>query len=69
MSRPKLKESWIIDGGQLPFVEAAKKLIDHMETDGENEYREERYVYYIFEAVMEELYGPELWKWYREKQG
>ena len=69
MSRPRLKESWICDGGQLPFVRAAEELINHMEIDGGNEDRAEKYVQWVFESVMTELYGEEMWEWYRDKQG
>ena len=66
MSRPKLKESWSNDAAQLKFVEVAEEHMDYMERDGHGDNDD---AHYIFEAVMEELYGPEMWEWYRERQG
>ncbi len=67
MNRPTLKKSFALR--LLPIIEAAEELMDHMDTDGENEDRAEKYVNNIFEVTMTELYGIEMWKWYREKQG
>jgi hypothetical protein len=66
MTRPKLKESWVNDGGQLPFVESAESLMEYLETDNPNSDRA-KFVHFIFESVLEELYGPKVWDWYNER--
>ncbi len=69
MIRPRLKESWIMDGGQMSFVEAAEEFMEFMDSDNYHEDRVDDYENHVFESVITELYGPDVWEWVREKQG
>jgi len=69
VSTPKLKDTWIMDGGQLLFVTAAQNYINYMASDEYHEDRTSNYENDIFESVLIELYGEGVWKWIRERQG
>jgi len=67
MSRPTLKKSYTLRW--LPLIEATEELMEHMDSEDYNVDRECKYIDVIFESVMTELYGKDMWEWYREKQG
>ena len=65
MSRPQPEFS--IDRDTI--VSATEDLMEFMDSPEYNEDRVEKYENHIFETIMEEIYGPDMWEWFREKQG
>ena len=70
MGRPKINvRAWVFSDEMREVVESAEELIEFLNSDEYHEDRLGTYESIVFESIMVALYGPELWEWYREKQG
>ncbi len=50
------------------IVDATEELIEFMDSDDYHEDRVSDYENHVFETVMTEIYGNDMWAWFREKQ-